>query len=81
MNKFSCIWWLYPLFSTGSAQEDKKLSWHDWKIVDWDVKHQNRQIILFVMHLDDNNSLFHAFDSFSSDVSLKNIAKLVVAWL
>ena len=27
---------LYPMLSTGSTQEDP--SWHDWKIVDWDVK-------------------------------------------
>ena len=28
---------LYLLLSTGSTQEDRKLSWHDWKIVDWDA--------------------------------------------
>ena len=27
---------LYLLFSTGSTQKDP--SWHDWKIVDWEVK-------------------------------------------
>ena len=32
---------LYPLLSTGSAKED--LSRHDGKIVDWDVKNQNKQ--------------------------------------
>ena len=30
---------LYSLLSTGSTQEYKKMSWHDWKIVDLDVKH------------------------------------------
>ena len=31
----------YPLLKTGSTQEDRKSSWHDWKIVDWDVKYQH----------------------------------------
>ena len=31
---------LYSLFSTGSTQEDKKASQHDWKIVDRNAKHQ-----------------------------------------
>ena len=31
---------LYPLLCTGSTQE--VLSQHDWKIVDWDVKSQNK---------------------------------------
>ena len=30
---------LYPLLSTGSTQEDKKTSQHDWNIVDWFIKH------------------------------------------
>ena len=30
---------LYPLLNTGSTQEDRKLSRHDCKIVDLDVKH------------------------------------------
>ena len=34
---------LYPLLSTGSTQEDRKLSQHDWKIVDWNVKLQHKQ--------------------------------------
>ena len=34
---------LYLLHSTGSTQEGP--SWHDWKIVDRDVKNQNKQII------------------------------------
>ena len=29
------------LLRTGSTQEDRKLSQHDCKIVDWDVKHQS----------------------------------------
>ena len=28
---------LYPLLRTGSTQEDRKLSRHDWGIVDWDI--------------------------------------------
>ena len=32
---------LYPLLSTGSTQEG--LSRHDRKIVDWDIKNQNKQ--------------------------------------
>ena len=32
---------LYPLLSTGSTQEEP--SPHDWKIVNWDVKNQNKQ--------------------------------------
>ena len=32
---------LYLLLSTGSMQEDQ--SQHDWKIVDWDIKNQNKQ--------------------------------------
>ena len=31
----------FILFSTGSTQEDQ--SRHNWKIVDWDVKNQNKQ--------------------------------------
>ena len=34
---------LYPLLSTGSTQEDP--SQHNWKIVDWDVKNQNKQTV------------------------------------
>ena len=33
----------YPLLSTGSTQEDRKSSRHDLKIVEWDVKHQQKQ--------------------------------------
>ena len=43
---------LYPLLSTGSTQEDRKMSQHDWKIVDCDVKHQHKQLsgsILFAI--------------------------------
>ena len=28
---------LYPLLSTGSTQESR----HDWKIIDWHIKHQS----------------------------------------
>ena len=28
---------------SGSTQEDSKLSYYEWKIVDWDVKHQMGQ--------------------------------------
>ena len=34
---------LYPLLSTGSTQEVRKTFWHDWKIVDRDVKHKHKQ--------------------------------------
>ena len=34
---------LYPLLSTGSTQEDRKMSRHYLKIVDWGVKHQHKQ--------------------------------------
>ena len=37
---------LYPLLRTGSTQEDR--SGHDRKIVDWDVKNQNKQCNLQV---------------------------------
>ena len=33
---------LYPLLSIGSTQEDRKLSRHHCKIVNWNVKHQNK---------------------------------------
>ena len=33
---------LYPLL-TGSTQKDRKLSWHDCKTVDWDIRHQYKQ--------------------------------------
>ena len=33
---------LYPLLSTGSAQEDPGTSQHDRKNVIWDVKNQNK---------------------------------------
>ena len=34
----------YPLLSTGSTQEDRKASRHDWKFVNWDVKqHQHTE--------------------------------------
>ena len=36
---------LYPLLRTGSTQEDRKLSPHDCKIVNWDVKHQHKQVL------------------------------------
>ena len=32
---------LYPLLGTGSTQEDRKSTRHDWKIVDWDAPTQN----------------------------------------
>ena len=32
---------IYCLLSTGSTHEDR--SWHNWKIVDWDVKNQIKQ--------------------------------------
>ena len=32
---------LYPMLNTGSTQEDQ--SRYDRKIVDWDVKNQNKQ--------------------------------------
>ena len=35
---------LYPLLSTGSTQKVRKTSQHDWKIVEWDIKHQHKQI-------------------------------------
>ena len=34
---------LYLLLNTDVTQEDRKLSLHDRKTVDWDVKHQNKQ--------------------------------------
>ena len=39
----------YPMLSTGSTQKDRKLSGHDCKIVDWDVKHQQTQVKRNVM--------------------------------
>ena len=39
---------LYPLLSTSLTQEDSKLSQHDRKIVDWDIKHQHKQTIKIV---------------------------------
>ena len=33
----------YHLFSSGSTYQYKKLSWHDWKIIDWDIKHRHKQ--------------------------------------
>ena len=47
---------LYPLLSTGSTQEGRKLSRHDWKIVDCDVKHQNKQIIMNMYFISNMNS-------------------------
>ena len=37
----------YPLLSTGSNQEDRKASQHDRQIVDWDAKHQHKQIKIY----------------------------------
>ena len=34
---------LYALLSAGSIQKDRKSSRHDRKIMDWDVKLQNKQ--------------------------------------
>ena len=34
---------LYLLLSSGSTQEDSKSSQHDWNIVNWEVKLQNKQ--------------------------------------
>ena len=34
---------LYPLLSTDSIQEDSNLFRHNWRIVDWDVKHQYKK--------------------------------------
>ena len=31
---------IYAANCTGSTQEDRKSSQHDWKNVDWNVKHQ-----------------------------------------
>ena len=42
---------LYPLLSTGSTQEGRKLSWHDWKIVHWDKEHQSKQEIHILVKL------------------------------
>ena len=36
---------------TGSTQEDRKLSQHDWKIADWDVKHQSKQQPKYIMQV------------------------------
>ena len=33
------------LLSTGSTQEDRILSRHEWKSVDWDVKHHTKRTI------------------------------------
>ena len=33
---------LYALLSTGSTKENRKMSWHYWKIVEWDIKHQHK---------------------------------------
>ena len=38
-----CPWTLYPLLSTGSNQEIRQTSRYDWKIVNWDFKHQHKQ--------------------------------------
>ena len=48
---------LYPLLSPRSTQED--LSQHDWKIVDWDIKNQNRQSNLQLTYL--STVVFTAF--------------------
>ena len=39
----SLIKTLHPLLSTGSTQEDRKISRHDLKIVDLEVKHQTNK--------------------------------------
>ena len=33
-----------PLLSTVLTQEDRKTPWHDYKIANWDIKHQHKQI-------------------------------------
>ena len=43
------LFWL----STGPTQEN--LSWHNWKIVDWDVKNQNKQTIVYIWFQHSNN--------------------------
>ena len=32
-------------FASRITVEDRKLSWHDWKIVDLDIKHQNKHSV------------------------------------
>ena len=39
---------LYPLLSTGSTKENRKMFRDDWENVDWDVKHQHKQSPLYV---------------------------------
>ena len=36
----SLIKTLYPLLSTGLTYEDRTLSRHDWKTVNWGIKHK-----------------------------------------
>ena len=36
----SLIKTLYPLLSTGLTHEDRTLSRHDWKTVNWGIKHK-----------------------------------------
>ena len=40
----------YPLLSSISTQ---KMSWHDWKIVDWEVKHQQKILMTYPVLLSD----------------------------
>ena len=41
--------------SSGSTQEDRNISWHDWKIVDWDVNHQHKQKHVIVSKIFDGH--------------------------
>ena len=46
---------LYPLLSTGSAQQDRKMYKQEGKIVDWDVKHEQTKtkkplLIIFLLN-------------------------------
>ena len=58
---------LYPLFSTGSTQEDRKLSLHDRKIVDWDKEHQHKQINREIDTTIRKHFTFFHRDSFESE--------------
>ena len=50
----SLIKTFYALLSTGLTQEGRKLSQHDWKIVDCYIKHQHKQTIIHTIMYNDS---------------------------
>ena len=67
----------YPLFSTGLAQESRKMFQHDYKNVDWDVKHKLRQTNLS-FHIFFTPGHMHTYSKTCLKRPLKNRQNMVL---